>query len=58
MRWGRGWNVTEFETHLQAQLVELQHDLAAALIADEPDQVASLTFQIEDLLRLSRDQAS
>jgi hypothetical protein len=50
--------VTEFETHLQAQLVELQHDLAAALIADEPDQVASLTFQIEDLLRLSRDQAS
>jgi hypothetical protein len=58
MRWGRGWNVTEFETHLQAQLAQLRQELTVALAADEPDQVASLVFQIEDLLRLSRDQAS
>ena len=50
--------MTEFETHLQAQLAQLQQYLAVALAADEPDQVASLVFQIEDLLRLSRDQAS
>jgi hypothetical protein len=58
MRWGRGWTVTEFETHLQAQLAQLRQELTVALAADEPDQVASLVFQIEDLLRLSRDQAS
>ncbi len=50
--------MTEFETHLQAQLAQLRQELAIALAADEPDQVASLVFQIEDLLRLSRDHAS
>ena len=50
--------MSEFETHLQVQLAQLQQELAEALAADEPDQVASLVFQIEDLLRLSRDHAS
>ncbi|HEX6149067.1 hypothetical protein [Nocardioides sp.] len=50
--------MSEFETHLQAQLVELLQRLDAALVADEPDQVASLSFQIEDLQRLSRANGS
>jgi hypothetical protein len=51
----RGGPVTEFETHVQGQLLQLRQQLDAALAADEPDQIASLSFQMEDLQRLSRD---
>lgn len=47
--------VTEFETHVQGQLRALREQLDAAVACDEPDQVASLSFQMDDLLRLSRD---
>jgi hypothetical protein len=47
--------VSEFETHVQSQLLNLRQQLDAAVASDEPDQVASLSFQIDDLQRLSRD---
>ncbi len=47
--------MTEFETHVQGQLLHLRQQLDAAVASDEPDQVASLSFQIADLQRLSRD---
>jgi hypothetical protein len=47
--------VTEFETHVQSQLLHLRQQLDAAVASNEPDQVASLSFQIDDLQRLSRD---
>lgn len=47
--------MTEFETHVQGQLLQLRQQLDAAVASDEPDQVASLSFQIADLQRLSRD---
>jgi hypothetical protein len=50
-----GWTVTEFETHVQSQLLNLRQQLDAAVASDEPDQVASLSFQLDDLQRLSRD---
>lgn len=51
----KGRTVTEFETHVQGQLLHLRQQLDAAVASDEPDQVASLSFQIDDLQRLSRD---
>jgi len=47
--------VTEFETHVQDQLLLLRRQLDAAVASDDPDEVASLSFQIDDLRRLSRD---
>jgi hypothetical protein len=47
--------VSEFETHVQSQLLNLRQQLDAAVASDEPDQVASLSFQLDDLQRLSRD---
>jgi hypothetical protein len=51
----KGSTVTEFETHVQSQLLHLRQQLDAAVASNEPDQVASLSFQIDDLQRLSRD---
>lgn len=47
--------MTEFETHVQGQLLDLRQQLDAAVASDDPEQVASLSFQIDDLQRLSRD---
>ena len=49
--------MTEFETHVAAQLRRLRGELDLAVASDDLDQVNSLTFEIEDLLRLQRDNA-